>query len=110
VRDGRTMLAGGLAGSLLGACVAAAEARRLLAAGGAVALDRLQARLAAVHLPGARGGSVPSAEAALVALLDELGGLVGQLEIELEAARARLVAADRHRRAKLTYTAAPRPA
>ncbi|MFL5338025.1 MAG: hypothetical protein ACJ8H8_33865 [Geminicoccaceae bacterium] len=110
MRDGWTVLADNFAGPLLGACVATAEARRQLAAGGMIALDRLQARLAAVPVQVARGGDAPCADAALVALLDELGGLVGQLEAELEAARARLIAADRHRHAEQTYTAARRPA
>ena len=36
-------------------------------------------------------------------LMDEIGGLVGQLEVEREAARARIAALDRHRQAQLCY-------
>ena len=105
MHEGEAVSAGDLATPLLEACIAAAEARRRLASGHTIDLDRLQARLGDLRGPAAGDGR----QAALLALLDELGGLVGQLEAELEAARARLVAADRHRRAEITYGAARYP-
>ena len=105
VHEGEAVSAGDLATPLLEACIAAAEARRRLASGHTIDLDRLQARLGDLRGPAAGDGR----QAALLALLDELGGLVGQLEAELEAARARLVAADRHRRAEITYGATRYP-
>ena len=105
MHEGEAVSAGDLATPLLEACIAAAEARRRLASGDTIDLDRLQARLGDLRGPAAGDGR----QAALLALLDELGGLVGQLEVELEAARARLMAADRHRRAEITYGAARCP-
>ena len=108
VHEGEAVSAGDLATPLLEACIAAAEARRRLASGDTIDLDRLQARLGDLRGPAA-GNAADGRHAALLALLDELGGLVGQLEVELEAARARLMAADRHRRAEITYGAARYP-
>ena len=108
VREGETVSAGEQARPLLEACIAAAEARRRLASGDTIDLARLQARLGDIRGPVA-GNAAADRHAALLALLDELGELVGQLEVELEAARARLVAADRHRRAEITYGAARYP-
>ena len=105
VREVETVAGREQAKPWLEACIAAAEARRRLASGDTIDLDRLQARLGDLRGPAAGDGR----QAALLALLDELGGLVGQLEAELEAARARLVAADRHRRAEITYGAARCP-
>lgn len=110
MREGEAVSAGNLAAPLLEACVAAAEARRQLTSEGTVILDRLQARLGAIQAHAVTDNDAGPGAAALLSLLDELGGLVGQLEVELEAARAHLVAADRHRRAEITYSAARRPA
>ena len=87
-------------------CATTADARRRLAAAAAVrphGLGDLQLRLAAI----VQGLSQPEIDrrdrASLMALLDEIGGLVGQLELEREAARARIAALDRHRQAQLCY-------
>ena len=108
VHEGEAVSAGDLATPLLEACIAAAEARRRLALGDTVDLGRLQTRLSDIR-GSVAGKTADGRHAGLLALLDELGGLVGQLEVELEAARARLVAADRHRRAEITYGAARYP-
>ena len=83
----------GLAGRLIEASIAAADARRQLASGGDPGLALLQARLADVLACVDRSAAASDGEWPLVALLDELGGLVGQLELELEAIHASLVAA-----------------
>lgn len=81
-------------------CAALAEARRRIAAGHDAPLARLPGRLASLVVAGPRADS-----AALIALLDELMGLVGQLELERAAIGARLTALERHRRAGRHYTA-----
>ena len=88
-------------------CATTADARRRLAAAAAAAaphgLGDLQVRLTAIlHCL-----SQPEIDwrdrASLMVLMDEIGGLVGQLEVEREAARARIAALDRHRQAQLCY-------
>ena len=51
----------------------------------------------------------PAAFGALIALMDELAGLVGQLEFERDALRQRIRAWAHHRRAQSTYTAGRPP-
>lgn len=84
-------------------CASTAELRRQLAAAGPQADATLRARLTALlaRLPAAAAD--PRDQAGFMALLDELAGLVGQLELEREAARARSVALERHRQAQLSY-------
>ena len=88
---------------LLDLCAATGELRRRLAATGPRVDAALRARLAALvaGLPEAAAGARD--HAALMALLDELAGLVGQLELESEAARARIAALERHRQAQRSY-------
>ena len=88
---------------LLDLCAATAELRRRLAATGPRIDAALHARLAALvaGLPEAAAGARD--RAALMALLDELAGLVGQLELEREAARSRIAALERHRQAQRSY-------
>ena len=82
---------------------ATADARRRLAAAAPHGLGDLQVLLAAIL----HGLSQPEIDrrdrASLMVLMDEIGGLVGQLEVEREAARARIAALDRHRQAQLCY-------
>ena len=84
-------------------CATTADARRRLAAAAPHGLGDLQLRLAAI----VHGLSQPEIDwrdrASLMVLMDEIGGLVGQLEVEREAARARIAALDRHRQAQLCY-------
>ena len=80
-------------------CAALAQARRNIADGRDVPLTPLRERLAALLTePSHRHEDV-----AMLALLDELAGLVGQLELEREDARARLAAFERHRLARQSY-------
>ncbi len=90
-------------------CASTAELRRRLAATAPQTDANLRARLHALvgGLPPL--GTVQADRAALMALLDELAGLVGQLELEREAARARIVALDRHRQAQHSYGRGPQP-
>src|SRR5262245_10991898 len=84
-------------------CAVTADLRRRIAAAAPGVPGDLQARLAAIV------AGLPEAEidardrAPLLALLDEIGGLVGRLELEREAVRARIKALDRHRLAQLSY-------
>ena len=84
-------------------CASTADARRRLAAAAPHGLGDLQVRLAAIL----HGLSQPEIDrrdrASLMVLMDEIGGLVGQLEVEREAARARIAALDRHRQAQFCY-------
>lgn len=84
-------------------CAATADARRRLAAAAPHGLGDLQMRLAAIL----HGLSQPEIDrrdrASLMVLIDEIAGLVGQLEVEREAVRARIAALDRHRQAQLCY-------
>jgi hypothetical protein len=99
----------GPGGRLVELCATAAEARRRLAAAAPHGPGDLQARLGAI-LAGLGAAQIDARDrAALLALLDEIGGLVGQLELEREAARARLVALDRHRQAQSSYAKGRRP-
>lgn len=86
-----------------------ADARRRLAAAAPHGPGGLKSLLAAI----ANGLSQAEIDlrdrAALMVLLDEIGGLVGQLELERESARARIVALDRHRQAQLSYAMGRRP-
>ena len=77
MREGEAVSAGNLAAPLLEACVAAAEARRQLSSEGTVILDRLQARLGAIQAHAVTDNDAGPGAAALLSLLDELGGLVG---------------------------------
>ena len=88
------------AGRGLGAiCAELAQARRNIADGRDVPLASLRERLAALLTePSDRRES-----AGLLALLHELAGLVGQLELEREDARSRLAAVERHRLAHQCY-------
>ena len=88
---------------LPGLCAELAAARRRIVAGGEAALAGLAARLTAVLAAGRAERASPAA----VALLDEIAGLIGELEQEHAAARARLAALARHRRAGRSYTAGP---
>ena len=93
----------GEAGRLGELSAIAADLRRELASGVLPGQGRLGAGLAAVA-EGLSRREVDAAEAApLLALLDELDGLAGQLEFECEAIRSRILALDRHRRARATY-------
>ena len=84
-------------------CATTADARRRLAAAAPHGLGDLQLRLAAI----VHGLSQPEIDwrdrASLMVLMDEIGGLVGQLEVEREAARVRIAALDRHRQAQFCY-------
>ena len=80
-------------------CAALAQARRNIADGRDVPLAPLRERLAAILTePPDR-----HEDAGLLTLLDEVAGLVGQLELEREDARARLAAFERHRLARQSY-------
>jgi hypothetical protein len=87
--------------ALIEVCAALAEARRRVAAGRDAQLARLSSRLADLVVTEAPQTASP----ALIALLDELMGLVGQLELERAAVGARLAAFERHRRARRSYIA-----
>jgi len=80
-------------------CAALAQARRNIADGRDVPLAPLRERLAAILTE----PSHRHEDAAMLALLDELAGLVGQLELEREDARSRLAAFERHRCAQQSY-------
>ena len=95
-------------GLLLEASIATGDARRQLASGAWHGLAPLQARLTDALACVDKFTAAADGEGSLLALLDELNRLVGQLELKLEAARASLVAADRRRRAGATYGAARR--
>lgn len=86
---------------LVEVCAALSEVRRSIAAGRSAPLASLPALLAAALRPQAQG-AMP---APLVAVLDELMGLIGQLELERADALARLEAFERHRRAQRSYSA-----
>jgi hypothetical protein len=80
-------------------CAALAQARRNIADGRDVPLAPLRERLAAILT------EPPDLheDAGLLTLLDDVAGLVGQLELEREDARARLAAFERHRLARQSY-------
>jgi hypothetical protein len=80
-------------------CATLAQARRNIADGRDVPLTPLRERLAAILTE----PSHRQEDAAMLALLDELAGLVGQLEFEREDARSRLAAFERHRCAQQSY-------
>lgn len=89
--------------------VALAGIRRRLAHGMApdrVALDSIAASLS--PLPPA-GEHDSAAVGAMLALLDEISGLVGQLELERDALRQRIRTWAQHRRAQSTYAAGRSP-
>lgn len=88
---------------LLDLCASTAELRRRLAAMGPRVDDSLRARLAALVAGLSDAAAGDRDRDALMALLDELAGLVGQLELEREAARARIAALERHRLAQRSY-------
>lgn len=88
---------------LPGLCAELAAARRRIAAGGEAALAGLAARLTAALATDRPDRASPAA----VALLDEIAGLIGELEQERAAASARLAALARHRRAGRSYTSGP---
>lgn len=84
---------------LVEVCAALSEARRSIAAGRTAPLAVLPALLAA----GLRRHAPDTMLDALVPVLDELMGLIGQLELERADALARLDAFERHRRARRSY-------
>ncbi|MFO1048926.1 MAG: hypothetical protein U1E52_13620 [Geminicoccaceae bacterium] len=86
---------------LLEICAALSEARRSIAAGRSAPLAALPALLAA----SLRRHAPTTLLNALVPVLDELMGLIGQLELERADALARLEAFERHRRARRSYSA-----
>ncbi|MGE3294300.1 MAG: hypothetical protein AB7I59_10375 [Geminicoccaceae bacterium] len=86
--------------ALVEVCAALAEARRRIAAGHDAQLAHLSSQLAEVAAEATR-----AAPSTLIALLDELMGFVGQLELERAEAGARLAAFERHRRARRSYGA-----
>ena len=80
-------------------CAALAQARRNIADRRDAPLAPLRERLAEILTqPHNR-----HEDAGLLSLLDEVAGLVGQLELEREDARARLAAFERHRLARQSY-------
>jgi hypothetical protein len=89
-------------------CVATAAARRRLAAANAAGAHELPALLHSVADALTLAQPAEDDHASLLALLDELGGLVDQLELERKAVRARLAALDRHGRARRSYARGPR--
>jgi hypothetical protein len=96
-------------GRLRELCATTADARRQLAASAPHGPGDLQSRLVAIA-HGLSGAEINRRDrASLMVFLDEIGGLVGQLELEREAARARIVALDRHRQAQLSYAKGRRP-
>ena len=80
-------------------CATLAQARRNIADGRDVPLAPLRERLAAILTESPDRHE----DAGLLTLLDEVAGLVGQLELEREDARARLAAFERHRLARQSY-------
>src|SRR5689334_6423463 len=86
--------------ALVEVCAALAAARQGLAAGGAVPLAGLSRRMAQALAAGDPRAVSP----VLIAVLDELTGLVGQLELERAALGSRLAAFERHRQARRSYS------
>lgn len=85
--------------ALVEVCAALAAARRRLAAGRDAPLADLSRRLTDILAADARSATPP----ALIAALDELAGLVGQLELEQAALGSRLATLGHHRRARRSY-------
>ena len=85
--------------ALMEVCAALAAARQSLAAGCDVPLADLSHRLAQALA----ADDPQAASPALVAVLDEVMGLVGQLELERGALGSRLAALERHRQARRSY-------
>ena len=86
----------------LGAAIAGIRQR--LASGTAperATLEQLLSAMRPLPMPSAGGGT--AVESALIALLDEICGLVGQLEAERGAIAASVRAVGRHRQAKAAY-------
>lgn len=89
--------------------MALAGIRRRLASGTPPehsALDRLAVSLPPLQSTDERDLAISSA---LIALMDEIAGLVGQLELERDALRQRIRAWGQHRRAHATYAAGRPP-
>lgn len=83
---------------------AVAGIRQRLASGAAPDSAALEQLLGAMRpLPTPRAGGGAAIESALIALLDEICGLVGQLEAERGAIAASVQALGRHRQAKVAY-------
>ena len=85
-------------------CAATADIRRRIAAGVPESLASLQTRLGSILERLSHVDLASRSRAPLLALLDEVSGLVGQLELERAEARARVAAFDHHRRAERRYT------
>lgn len=96
-------------GRLAELCASTADARRRLATVAPQVPGDLHARLAAIVAELTQAQVGPGDRDSLLGLLDEIGGLVGQLELEREAIRARILALDRHRQAQLSYAKVPHP-
>ena len=86
--------------ALVEVCAALAAARQRLAAGREAPLADLSGRLAQALAADARRVAPPT----LIAVLDELTSLIGQLELERDALGSRLAALERHRRARRSYS------
>jgi hypothetical protein len=90
-------------GRLDALCAAVADLRRELASGIGSDRERIDTRLAAIGGNPARQEFGSAKAVTVLALLDELDGLTGQLELECAAMRARIATLDRHRQARATY-------
>lgn len=94
---------------LLSLSTALAAIRRRLAQGSAPEHDALDGLAASLRSLPSAGGRDSAAADATTAVMDEIAGLVGQLEIERDALGQRIRAWRQHRRAQSSYGAGRPP-